>query len=191
MIVGLSVMLILIGTTFLSLDMFVLVPVELMPTIFMFKFLGVMFIPLGVMLWGGRTIQTGAGMFLDLPNSKHIILLHQRRGRNPNAMFLKGKLEDLDFIRTKGKIFKDTGGGFRISGHDVRRTHEDICHDIPEWLGQYFHQIRNKYGVSNIDDLNSLYESLKKLNAEEDAEDQLSGIKLLAPILQDEKKKSF
>jgi len=189
MILGLGSILIVFGMIFLGTDVFIPLSLELMPLFFTLKIIGIMFIPLGLLVIVGRAKQTGVDVFLDLPNSKRTICIHSRRGKNPNASIISGKLTDLEFIRSKNKLFKDTGGGFRLAGHDVRRTHETICHDIPEWLGQYFHLIRKKYGVSNIDDLKSLYDSLKKLDGNEDAIKQLEGIKLLNPILQDEKKK--
>lgn len=191
MILALGGILIVFGIIFLGLDMFIPVPIELYPLIFTFKFIGIMLAPLGLMLIAGRAYQTGVNLFLDLPNSKQAILIHQRRGKHPNASIISGKLTDLEFIRSKNKMFKDTGGGFRIAGHDVRRTHETVCHDIPEWLGQYFHQIKKKYGVKNSDQLHKLYDQLRMLNAEEPAEDQLKKIELLNPIMQDEKKKQF
>ena len=162
---------------------------ELFNLSFLFKLIGAMFSMIGIVILGGRMKQTNAGAFLDIPNSKEVILFHQRRGKNPNVRILKGKLTDLEFIRTKNKLFKDTGGGFRIAGHDCRHTHETICADLPAWLGQYLHQIKKKYGVGNVEELTQLYTELKLLNTSEDAEEQLSNIKLLAPVMKDEKQK--
>ena len=156
---------------------------------FLFKLVGIMLCFIGLIILYARMFQTNAGALMEIPNSKRVILFHQRRGRNPNVRILVGKLTDLEFIRTKNKLFKDTGGGFRIAGHDCRHTHETICADIPGWLGEYFYKIRKRYGVENIDELQSLYKQLKKVNDTEDAEIQLNNIEILKPIMGDEEKK--
>jgi len=100
---------------------------------------------------------------------------------------MTGRLEDLEFIRTKNKVFKDTGGGFRVAGHDVRRTHEVVCHDIPEWLSQYFYQIKERYGVKDSIEFNQLRKQLKALKQPipgvMNIEQQLEQIPLLKPVM--------
>jgi hypothetical protein len=157
--------------------------------------MGMIFTGMGLFVISVRLKQTGADCFADIPSKNNIILLHSRRGQNPNASIIRGKLTDLEFIKSKNKLFKDTGGGFRICGHDVRLTHETIGHDIPQWLGQYLHQIKRHYGVRNNHDLRDLYKQLKKLKEPLPGvmtiEDQLRSIKLLEPIMNDYKKKKF
>jgi len=142
---------------------------------------------IGVMILGARIHQTGVGPFIEIPNTRRVILMHQRRGKNPNTYFMTGRLEDLEFIRTKNKVFKDTGGGFRVAGHDVRRTHEVVCHDIPEWLSQYFYQIKERYGVKDSIEFNQLRKQLKALKQPipgvMNIEQQLEQIPLLKPVM--------
>jgi len=217
MIVGLAMMLLFIGMVMMTMDIFVPpISVEMLTIIMMNRLLGIVFFIFGVMLLGVRLSQTGIAPLLDLPNKKRVILFHQRRGRNPNTHILTGELKDLEFIRSKNKLFKDTGGGFRISGHDCRRTHETICHDIPEWLSEYFYQIKQKYGINNSDEFQQLRKALKGLkqpgtiiNLEGDStpdivkelkgkqeenkvpgmEDQLRKIKLLEVVMENPERK--
>jgi len=163
------------GTILLGIDFFIPTgtPVPIMPAmmVFSFRLIGFMLTFSGLVILFIRIYQVGVHLFINPVNPKRVILIHQRRGKHPNAKFISGKLEDLEHISCKNKLFKDTGGGFRIAGHDVRRTHETICHDIPEWLGQYFHQIRERYGVDNLEQLNELYKKLKDLKDKKDLVD--------------------
>ena len=141
MIVAMCGLLMVLGAVFMVFDMFVPLPLPLAFN-FTFKMMGIGFMAIGLMILVGRIVQTGVGPFIEIPNTKRIILLHQRRGKNPNAFFVQAKIDELEYIRSKNKIFKDTGGGFRVAGHDVRRTHEMIAFDVPEWLSMYFYQVK-------------------------------------------------
>ena len=194
MIVGICMTFILIGVMCGFIDLFY----PVIPFIYLFsmKIVGMMLIIMGAVILGARIMQTGADAFVDMPSKNNTILIHSRRGKNPNASILKGKLLDLEFIKVKRKLFKDTGGGVRICGHDVRFTHETISHDIPQWLGQYLHQIKNRYGIHNNHDLKTLYEQLQKLKPPLPGvitlEDQLNRIKELDPVMKDiEKRKKL
>jgi len=188
MIIVLFIIFVMLGALFSNMDMFLLgvLPYQLL---IMFKFMGLMFILMGMIIIIARVMQTGADAFIDLPAKNRTILIHSRRGKNPNATILKGKLLDLEFIKVKRKLFKDTGGGIRICGHDVRFTHETIAHDIPQWLGQYLHQLKTKYGVHNNHDLKALYEKLQLLRKPIPniltLEEQLRKIRELDPIMND------
>jgi len=189
MIVGMSIGIATLGVLLMVVDMFA--PIPLMLNL-MLRIMGIGFFAIGIMILGARITQTGVGPFLEIPNTKRVILMHQRRGHNPNTNFLIGKLDDLEFIRTRNKIFKDTGGGFRIAGHDVRRTHELISPDIPEWLSQYFYQVKHKYGITNGQKYRELRQKLQQLRPPlpgMDLEDQLRMIEILKPIMDNPTKK--
>jgi hypothetical protein len=133
-------------------------------------------------------------MFNDLPSGRTVPLIHSRnQGLDPDASFIRGKRLDLEVIRAKDKLFKDTGGGFRIAGHGCRRTYETIGFTVPEWLSAYLHTIKKKYGLKNSDEFRDLRKALKTLDDSKDCketkEQQLEKIELLKPILQDEAKK--
>jgi len=154
----------------------------------MFEMMGVGIIFIAVIVLAGRDKQTGAGCWLDLPSQDNTISIHSgisNRRLDPNAKFLKLKDVGLGILKGKKKVFKDTGGGFRIAGHDVRRTHEKIAADLPEWLGQYFYQIKQKYMVKNDAELASLYKKLKLVKYHKDLED----IEELKPLFKDDKRK--
>ena len=163
MIVGLGVMLLFIGIGLMTMDVFVPIPPELIQMVLMNKVLGMVFAFFGLILLIVRMQQTGVMPLLDLVSSKRVILFHERRGRNPNTTIMVGKLRDLEFIQTKNKLFIDTGGGFRIAGHDCRRTHETICADIPEWFSQYTYDMKQKFGVDNLDVYRELRKKLQEL----------------------------
>lgn len=193
MIVGLAMMLLFIGMVMMTMDIFVPpISPEIMAIIMMNRILGIVFFIFAIILLGVRLTQTGVAPLLDLPNKNRVLLFHQRRGRNPNTSILVGQLKDLEFIRSKNKLFKDTGGGFRISGHDCRRTHETICHDVPEWFSQYCYEIKQKYGISNSDEFQELRKALKGLKQPVpgmDMENQLKQIKLLEVIMENPERK--
>ena len=163
MIAELSIMLLFIGMGLMTMDIFVPVPPGLVQIIMMNKVLGMVFTMFGMILIIARMKQTGVMPLLDLPNTKRTILFHERRGRNPNTTIILGKLRDLEFIKSKNKLFIDTGGGFRIAGHDCRRTHETICSDIPEWLSQYTYDMKTKFGLETLDVYRELRERLQEL----------------------------
>ena len=194
MIIELSVIFFILGLGLSTMDMFVPMPPELLPMVFMNRMLGIVFIIVGLMLILSRGFGTGAFHIMELPKNGRVLLFHQRKGKNPNTTILQGKLKDLEYIKTKKKIFKDTGNGFRIAGHDCRRTHEMIAFDIPDWLGEWFSQIKQDFNVHNKKDLDELYDGLDKLqpcDTEEEALSQLNNIDCLKPLLKDEQKKQW
>jgi len=105
-----------------------------------------------------RIISTGSYLFIDFARHGEVILDNKRRGRR--AKFIKGWLTDLELIRAKNKIFKDTGGGYIIAGHDVRHTHETLGHDLPENIAQYIYKIKKKYMVDDLPELMALAKKL-------------------------------
>jgi len=125
---------------------------------------GILFI--GVIILAGRNSQTGAGYWLDLPSNSYTISIHSgiaNKRLDPNARFIRVKDIGLGLLKGKKKVFKDTGGGFRVAGHDVRRTHEKIGADLPEWLGQYVHQVKEKWKCSNDEEMKTMYDILKNI----------------------------
>jgi hypothetical protein len=145
-------------------------------------------------------------MFMDLPSSKIVPLIHSRvRGRDPDAKFIKGKRVDLEIIRAPHKVFKDAGGGFRILGHSCRRTYETIGFTVPDWISEYFNKLKNKYCIRNSDEWRQLRQDLLELNPNQKCietlpdgseierlatkEEQLREIKYLEPIMNDPEKK--
>jgi len=214
MIFGLGLLFIVLSAIVLGIDMFIpylsaqhivdtwsmMLPIRLMAFVFLF---------VGVFIIGVRIAPTNLGMFMDLPSSNSVPLIHSRvRGKDPDAKFLKGKRLDLELIRAKNKLFKDVGGGFRIAGHSCRRTYETIGFTIPDWLSQILHNYKEKYGLTNSDEfrelrkqLNGLYEGKKvvekiKIGNEEverektlSKEEQLNGIKMLEKVMTDPAKK--
>lgn len=206
MIFEIFVMLFLIGIMLNGMDMVIPMTSQNMPLIALGKFFGNILLILGFVVITARLMQTDASKLLDFPSNGVVKLFHQRRGRNPNTRIMNGKLTDLEFIRAKNKLFKDTGGGFRLAGHDCRRTHEIICHDIPEWVSQYFYDIKKRYGVKNLEQFHELRKALQSLQPEYTAkvmdgklgfevsqkvtlEMQLKDIEFLEPIMKDPVKK--
>ncbi len=198
MIFIMGMLLLFLGMMFTTVDLFI--PAADAATaqfIGISNLFGLMFLVIGVLVLGVRISQTGASAFLDLPSSKHVITFHQRRGKNPNKIIMRGSLLDLDYIKTKDKLFKDTGGGFRIAGHDCRNTHESIGFDIPDWLTDYFHKSKKKFNSRNHDQFKTMVKQLHGLKKPTgDNNDmfvkQLENIPILEPIMKDEEmKKEF
>jgi len=70
---------------------------------------------------------------------------------------------DFDLIRAKNKIFLDTGGSFRVAGHDIRITHEEVIPDIPQWFSEYMYKLKTKYAVEDMSQIKNLHNQLLKL----------------------------
>lgn len=193
MIFGICILLIFLGTAGLAADLFIPVTtIEMAQIVGVSNLFGLMFVMLGVIILGVRIYQTRISPLLDMPNSSRVILFHHRRGKNPNVILHSGKLMDLEYIKTKDKLFKDTGGGFRIAGHDCRSTHETIAFDLPEWMMDYFHKIKTHYGIHNREEFKQLVEKLSMIKSSDTGlilESKLSDITLLRKIMNDDRKK--
>ena len=195
MIFAVGILLIFLGIMGLSMDLFVpAVDAGTAQLIGISNLFGLMFAVIGVIVIGFRTYQTGMGVFLDIPSGKRTILFHHRRGKNPNVSIISGELLDLEYISSKGKIFKDTGGGFRLAGHDCRNTHETIAFDLPEWLMDYFYKMKQHFGLRNREEFLELIKGLKEVhkpvgNDRKLLELELDKIKILEPIMKDDVKK--
>ena len=170
----------------------------MMPTYFiymvymMLMIMGIMMIWIGVLLYVMRSMMTGAYLLNELAGPTEVLPLHERRGGG--ARLMKGKLDILEHIRTKGMIFKDTGGGIRIAGHRIVNTKETVNHTISPLIAQYIHMIHDKYMVDDPESLRKLYEALKGLKkpipgGAIDLEYQLNLIPELKLAMQDPKHK--
>jgi len=195
MIFAIGMLLIFLGLMGTTMDIFV--PVVDMATSQMVgisNLFGMMLIIVGVIVIGVRGFSTGASALFDLPSDKHTILFHHRRGKNPNVSILVGKLLDLEYISSKGKIFKDTGGGFRLAGHDCRTTHETIAFDLPEWLMDYFYHVKKDFGIRNRDEwiktLKQIRDMVRPPFPDKNLlEKELNKVDVFKPLLKDEKKR--
>jgi hypothetical protein len=175
-------MFVFLGSFIGMLDMFF--PEFFMPMVaFGLRFMGICLIWTGVILYVGRSKSTGGELFTKLPNPTKVIVLHERRGGS--ARIRQGIMDILEHIRVKDMLFKDVGGGFRIAGHRVVLTKETVPHNIPEPIAQYIYQIRNKYKVENLEQLNILYGKLKSLKKTDiiPLDKQLEMIPELAPVM--------
>lgn len=185
MIIGFCAMFILFGAAFMM-SQYYMPPIgELIVSL---QMMGMCFIAIGLIVLAARANQTGGGMLMDLPSVDHSISIHSdiaNKRLDPNAKLIKLKNIGLGMYKGKKVVFKNTGGGMRIAGHNVIRTHEKLAADLPEWLGQYLYQVREKYMVNNDEELLNLYKKLRSIKHNKDIED----IKELEPVLKDEKKK--
>lgn len=212
MIFGMACFFIVLGLVMLSMDMFfpyltIMQLVETYSTLFPIRLMGLVFIIIGLIVLAVRIVPLNLGMFMDLPSSKVVPLLHSRvRGSDPDAKFLKGKRMDLEIIRAKNKLIKDAGGGFRIGGHSCRRTYETIGFTVPDWVSNFFHVLKTEFGLRNSDEFRELLENLRSLKEpgvshlsetgdvikNPSLDEQLRDIKLLKPLMEDYKfRKNF
>lgn len=193
MIFGVSVILIFLGIMGLSMDLFIpAVNPSTAQLVGMGNIFGLLFCLLGLIVLAVRIYQTRISPLLDMPSSDKVICFHHRRGNNPNVSVISGKLMDLEYIKSKDKLFKDTGGGFRIAGHDCRNTHETIAFDLPEWLMDYFHKIKTRYGVRNREEFKDLMDVVGDIRSSDTSiilEQKLRDADLLRPIMNDDRKK--
>lgn len=198
MIFAICILLIFLGMMATTMDLFIPITPATGTLIALSNMTGLMFIVLGAIILGIRGHQSRMTPFFDMPSTGHTINFHHRRGKNPNVSIEKGKLLDLEYIKAKNKIFKDTGGGFRLAGHDCRNTYETIPFDIPHWVSDYFYQLKTVSGIRDSEDFYILIESLRTLKRpmtddpykqQVELEKQLDDIELLKPILNDYDKK--
>jgi hypothetical protein len=212
MIFAVSILLMIAGAIMLFIDVLVpfMIPVgtyeqlvsQLIGTV-PIQLMGMVLFFVGLVVLAVRGIPLS--MFMDLPNSKIVPLVHSRiADRDPDAQFLKGKRLDLETIKAKNKIFKDAGGGFRIMGHSCRRTYETIGFTVPDWLSSYFHEIKEAFMVKNSDEWRELSDALKGIKQPGNylnelgivektpsLEEQLKSIKVLEPVVNDPDKLSY
>jgi hypothetical protein len=196
MIFIICIIMIFMGAMLSGINLFIpIVDNATMQIVLLSNMFGLMFIIVGVLVLAVRGMQTGINVFFDIPNAKKVILFHHRRGKNPNVALYTGKLLDNEYIKIKGKIFKDMGYGFRLSGHDCRSTHENISFDVPEWMFDYFSKLKLLTGVTNSIDRYNLAKALSSIskplfNDKGMLERELKNIELLEPIMKDENKKN-
>ena len=190
MIVGFCASFIMIGTLLMFCRYYMPMPLALTMSI---EMIGGVLVFIGTIVFVARSSQTGAGLFLDIPTVGNTICIDSgiaNKRLDPNAKFVKTKDIGLGILKGKKTAYKDTGGGFRISGHDVRRTHVKISADLPEHIGQYLHQIKNKWKVKNSEEMRAVYNQLRVLHELVPGMDimtQLEMIPILKPALKDEK----
>lgn len=195
MLFYICIVLIFLGMMGMAIDVFIPLTPASMQLVGISNLFGLMLVFIGALVLGVRGYQTRVTPLFNLPSSNQVVLFHQRRGGNPNKTVKTGKLLDLEYIKSGNKLFKDTGGGFRIAGHDCRNTHETISFDIPDWMMDYFYQVKQKYGLRNSDEWKKLMKKLKKLKKPVTGEtdttlkNQLENIKLLQPIMNDPEKR--
>lgn len=195
MILGFGLTLIAAGFIMGNIDMFMPPVPEMIVMVYSLKWMGIGLVIIGMIVIGGRSIQTNAGIWFDIPSVNRVIAIHSGisgKRLDPNAKFMICKDIGLGILKARKKVFKDTGGGFRICGHDVRRTHEKLGADLPEWIGQYFHMIKKKYKIRGEKEMRELYSDLKGLHDPVPGVSimrQLETIESLKPALKDEKTK--
>jgi len=193
MILGFGLVMIIAGTLMCNMSLFMPYNSETILLIQSLQMMGIGLVFIGVFVIGGRSHQTNAGIWFDIPSREHVIAIHSGisgKRLDPNAKFFLCRDIGLGILKSKKKVFKDTGGGFRICGHDVRRTHEKIGADIPEWLGEYCHQIKKRFKLRNDKEMKTLYDQLRNLHEPipgMNILDQLKNIKILEPALKDDK----
>jgi hypothetical protein len=193
MLVAIGIIFLMLGILFSSFDIFLpTYTQEMLMMIFAMRIFGMMFEFLGLVIIGARAFGTGANIWMDLPSDKWINLIHSHiRGKDPDAKFMKARRLDLETLKCKNKLFKDVGGGFRIGGHSSRRTYETIGFTMPDWLSEYFHKVKEDFGLTNSDEFRALKTALKLLTDPKkppfkSIEEQLKEIELLKPIMKDE-----
>jgi len=196
MILGFGLALIIAGLIMCNMNLFMPYTVDTIMLIQSLQLMGLGLVFIGVFVIGGRSYQTNAGIWFDIPSRDKVIVIHSGiagKRLDPNAKFFVCKDIGLGILKSRKKVFKDTGGGFRICGHDVRRTHEKIGADIPEWLGEYLHQIKKTFKLRNDKEMKEIYAELRKLHDPipgMNVMDQLKHIKILEPALKDEQCKA-
>ena len=195
MIVGFCSMFIMIGVMLLFSDFYI--PPQLLGLIMSIKMMGGALVFIGVIVMVARDKQTGAGAFLDLPSQGTVICIDSgiaNKRLDPNAKIVKTRDIGLGILKGKKTAYKDTGGGFRVAGHDVRRTHVKISADLPEWLGQYLYQIKKKWKVRNAKEMREIWDELRKLHkpvAGIDVLTQMEMVEIFKPALKDEQVRNY
>jgi len=175
------------GTMFIMLDM---LPIGGANPFFYtsMKYVGVICIWMGPLLYYVRDVITGAHNINEMPNPLLAKIIHMGKS---SGRIMKAKKVDPNRLICKTKTgymnIKDTGDPINIAGHDLFITSQDIGHNIPVWLCDLIDKWKTKYGVRNEDEWSKLYEKIKNIKSYAD----LENIEFLKPVMADPEKRKL
>jgi len=154
----------------------------------MVRWVGVILIWAGVLVYVGRQSSTGGGYLGDLSNPGRTLCLHVGKS---NGKLLKARKTEPNRLKARGvgrsgnMNIKDMGECINVAGHDLVITTQDDGHTVPLWLCDLIDSWKKRYGVKNENDLNRLYNEISKIKSYTD----LDKIKFLEPVMNDPEKR--
>jgi len=189
MFVTILIMFALMGSLFMMMELWF--PIPLIPLVNMgMEVTGAILIFIGIMLYLMRSLGTGACHLIELPNALDTICIHNGKS---NAKILKGKKQEPNRIRAKGKGYrgsskfmniKDTGDAINVAGHDVVVTSQDVGHNIPLFIADAIDIWKRNLKVNGHDELVAIQKQLEHIRSH----DELKSIPVFAKMLEDPEK---
>lgn len=148
------------------------------------RWTGIILLWCGVMVYVGRQLSTGGGLFGNLANPSRTICLHvgksngkwlNARKAEPNRLKAKG-------VRHKGNMnIKDMGESINVAGHDVVITTQDDGHTIPLWICDLVDKWKRRYKIRDEKELEDLHGQIKNIESYKD----LDKIPFLEEVMSD------
>jgi len=151
------------------------------------KFLGIILIWCGVLLYVGRAKSTGAGYFIDLPNPNKTILLLVG---NSGARFLSTTKGELNSLIAKGKHrmrLKDMGFSNYIAGHELQVACQTVNVTLPIPVLDAVNKWRKRWHSRNKEEFLDLSKQLKDIKSYADVEK----ITMLKPLMENPETRKY
>jgi len=134
----------------------------------MVRWVGVILIWCGVMVYVARQSSTGGGLFGDLANPARTICLHLGKS---NGKFLNARKTEPNRLRARGVArkgfmnIKDMGESVNVAGHDLVITTQDDGHTVPLWICDLVDKWKKRYKVKSEKELYQLYDMIKNIKS--------------------------
>jgi len=154
----------------------------------MVRWVGIILIWSGVLVYVGRQSSTGGGLFGDLSNPGRTLCLHVGKS---NGKLLKARKTEPNRLKARGvgrsgnMNIKDMGECINVAGHDLVITTQDDGHTVPLWLCDLIDKWKKRYGIKNEKELYELYDKISNITSYAD----LDKIKILEPVMKDPEKR--
>jgi len=149
----------------------------------MVRWVGVILIWCGVMVYVGRQVGTRGSLFGELANPARTICIHLGKS---NGKFLNSRKTEPNRLKAKGvgrkgnMNIKDMGEAINIAGHDVVITTQDDGHNYPLWVIDAVDKWKKRWKVANEKEFINLYNRLKNIKSYA----ELDQIPFLKPIME-------
>jgi len=149
------------------------------------KYIGVICIWMGPILYYMRSVIVGAIHFIEIPNPNKTILLNMGNSGAKLSIMEKAEMNSLRHRKQRLR-YRDMGGGTRIAGHDFNLGSQTSGITYPIWVIDLVQQYKDKYGVRDEKELLNLYNDIRGITSHDD----LYKISFLKPIMADGDKRT-
>ena len=156
------------------------------------RYLGMILIWTGILVYLGRNFSTGANLLVDLPDPRRTLLLHIGNSSAKLVKSIKGELNSL-IVRGRNRMrVKDMGDSINVAGHDLQISCQTVGFTLPLWLLDLIDRWKKRYGVRNKEEFLKVYNTLRSIRDDDPSfviEEKLGSIDVLKPVLSDSVKR--